>query len=121
MREGLYPVYTRPARHTATAPAGHCNHITDKERIPIMFVRKRVTTAGNTWYYLVESYREDGKTRQRNLFRLGRYATVQEKLACLAVEVKMFRRWRCGLIASRCGAERDQLLAILQRQQAKCS
>jgi hypothetical protein len=43
------------------------------------FVRtKRI--GGVEYYYLIESYREDGKPRQRVLAYLGAFATVQAAL-----------------------------------------
>ncbi len=43
------------------------------------YVRKKKVD-GREYHQLVESYREDGKVRQRVLAHLGRYATVDEAL-----------------------------------------
>jgi hypothetical protein len=41
-----------------------------------------------TYYYLVESYREAGKVRQRTLAYLGEYPTVEEALTRLPVDIE---------------------------------
>lgn len=46
-----------------------------------MFVRKKTTKSGAVKHYLVETFREDGKVRQKVLFYLGEHATVEEALA----------------------------------------
>ena len=43
------------------------------------FVRKKRVN-GYEYYQLVESYRENGKVRQRTLAHLGEYLTVEEPL-----------------------------------------
>jgi len=42
---------------------------------------------GQPYYYLVEAVRDGGKVRQRVLFYLGRYATVQAALAGLPADI----------------------------------
>jgi hypothetical protein len=41
-----------------------------------------------TYYYLVETYREGGKVRQRTLAYLGKYPTVEEALTRLPVDIE---------------------------------
>jgi hypothetical protein len=55
-----------------------------------MFVRKKVVT-GHTYYQLVETYRKDGKVRQRVLWHMGQDATIEEHLKTLKRKVK----WYC--------------------------
>jgi hypothetical protein len=58
------------------------------------------------YHYLVESYRESGKVRQRTLAYLGEYPTVEEALARLPQEIE---RW----------TEKDLPWACRQRDEAK--
>ena len=44
-----------------------------------------------TYYYLVESYRDAGKVRQRTLAYLGRYPTVKEALTGLPAEIECWK------------------------------
>jgi len=47
--------------------------------IPVPFVRTKLVK-GIEYHYLVESYREDGKPRQRVLAYLGEHSTVKAAL-----------------------------------------
>jgi hypothetical protein len=49
-----------------------------------MFVRKKVTSSGTVQHYLVENRREGGKVRQKVLYYLGAWATVEEALEYFA-------------------------------------
>lgn len=51
------------------------------------FVRKK-TMRGYTYHYFVESYREDGKVKQRTLRYLGKYSTVEAADAAAAKKAK---------------------------------
>jgi hypothetical protein len=53
-----------------------------------MFVRKKTTKSGTVKHYLVETYRENGKVRQKVLYYLGEHATVEEALAWLDAEAE---------------------------------
>jgi uncharacterized tellurite resistance protein B-like protein len=59
-----------------------------------------------TYYYLVESYRENGKVHQRTLAYLGEYPTVEEALAGLPKEIE---EWRKLLLTAY--QQRDEALA----------
>jgi hypothetical protein len=55
-----------------------------------------------TYYYLVESYRDNGRVRQKTLAYLGKYPSVEDALALLPQDIErwkektlpMVRRWR---------------------------
>jgi hypothetical protein len=52
----------------------------------VMFVRQK-TVNGLTYYQLVESYRKDGKVRQRVLWHMGQDATTDAHLRTLKRKV----------------------------------
>ena len=68
---------------------------TDKHKPRAAWYRKRPETTTHTYYYVVESYRDDGgKVRQRTLAYLGKYPTVPEALHDAMVRfVGASRRW----------------------------
>ena len=51
-----------------------------------MFIKTTRNGSGQTYYHLVESYREDGRSRQRTLLSLGRAGEdrIDELLAAVA-------------------------------------
>jgi hypothetical protein len=51
------------------------------------FIRTKLVK-GIAYYYLVESYREDGKVRQRVLAYLGKHSTVNAALAYWRKQVR---------------------------------
>lgn len=68
-----------------------------------------------TYYYLVESYREGGKVRQRMLAYLGRYPTPEDALARIQGDLERDERWLTSARESLAKAieERDKAQARL--------
>lgn len=54
------------------------------------FVRKK-TIKGREYHYLVESYRDNGKVKQKTLAYLGRHPSVQAKVEWLGRRVNLYR------------------------------
>jgi hypothetical protein len=65
-----------------------------------VFVRTKKSRSGTAQHYLVRSYREGGKVRQKVLAYLGEFPTLEAALAGLAAAVDLEReearrqRWR---------------------------
>jgi hypothetical protein len=80
-----------------------------------MFVRKKTTKSGTVKHYLVETYRDGGKVRQKVLYYLGDVATVEEELAYLdrikdarLASVAYFRQQRDTFAACRAEIKADE-------------
>ena len=66
------------------------------------FVRTK-DVYGHKYYQLVESYRENGKVRQRVLAHLGESASLEEAVEATAVEIAKLREMRQALLDEREG------------------
>src|SRR3954453_17299308 len=64
----------------------------DNARAAYMFVRRKVAK-GNTYYAVVQSYRDGTKVRHRSVAALGTCPTVEDAVAAAEREIK--RRNRC--------------------------
>ncbi len=53
---------------------------------------RRKQVKGNTYYQLVESYRDGGKVRQRLIMHLGRYQTVEELIVSIEATIESCAR-----------------------------
>ena len=70
------------------------------------FVRTK-DVYGHKYYQLVESYREDGKVRQRVLAHLGESASLEEATETTAAEIATLREKRQALLDEREGILKD--------------
>jgi hypothetical protein len=70
-----------------------------------------------TYYYLVESYRENGRVRQRTIAYLGRYSSVEDALARIPRDIARLKDqdlpWRCQ--------QRDKAKAAYEEKLARFS
>lgn len=55
-----------------------------------MFIRKRRSSARADSYQVVETYRENGRVRQRVLANLGPHSTIEEALAAFRGEAAQY-------------------------------
>jgi hypothetical protein len=70
-----------------------------------------------TYYYLVESYRENGRVRQRTIAYLGRYSSVEDALTRLPKDIE---RWKDQDLPWRC-QQRDKAKAAYEEELARFS
>ena len=75
-----------------------------------MFIRTKDVN-GHKYHQLVESYREDGRVRQRVLAHLGESATLEEAIERVAAEVRTLQEKRQALLD-----EREDILRELKEK-----
>ncbi len=78
-----------------------------------MYVRKKTTRKGQTYHYLVQSVRVNGRVRQKVLCYLGRYDCIED---AFANAVGRKRRAKLAMYRDAADINTDQILAAQQRQ-----
>ena len=80
-----------------------------------MFIRRKVVK-GVTYYALVESYRKDGKVRQRILCSLGRESDLEVLIERAAEELADLKKPETCALAAMAGMKSFHLTAIIETE-----